>query len=50
MRFILSAHEHSPARVALIVFALSLVYFISFIKYGLPYDEGYVLDGVAVRT
>jgi hypothetical protein len=42
----LSAREHSPARIALLVFVLSLVYFVSFIKYGLPYDEGYVLDGV----
>ncbi len=30
----------------MIVFLLGLVYFVSFMRYGLPYDEGYLLDGV----
>jgi hypothetical protein len=31
---------------ALVIFALSLAYFGSYMKYGLAYDEGYLLDGV----
>jgi hypothetical protein len=34
------------ARPHMVVFLLSLIYFLSFIRYGLPYDEGYLLDGV----
>lgn len=33
-------------RPHVIVFLLSLLYFLSFIRYGLPYDEGYLLEGV----
>ncbi|MGD9141185.1 MAG: hypothetical protein PVJ42_06545, partial [bacterium] len=33
-------------RPHLVIFILCLVYFLSFVKYGLPYDEGYLLDGV----
>lgn len=31
---------------ALIVFALALCYFLSYMRYGFAYDEGYLLDGV----
>jgi hypothetical protein len=31
---------------AVVVFAVSLAYFLSYMKYGLAYDEGYLLDGV----
>lgn len=30
----------------LVILALCLIYFLSFVRYGLPYDEGYLLDGV----
>lgn len=46
MRFELPGFRHRLLRPHVIIFILSLVYFISYIKYGLPYDEGYLLDGV----
>ncbi len=36
----------SPSKIALIIFAVSLAYFASYIRYGLAYDEGYLLDSV----
>ena len=42
----MSALGRKLAKGHIIVFALSLVYFLSLMKYGLPYDEGYLLDGV----
>ncbi len=46
MRFELPAFHDRLAKPHVIIFLLSLIYFLSFIKYGLPYDEGYLLDGV----
>jgi hypothetical protein len=46
VRFELPALDNKFMRPGLIIFILGLIYFLSFIKYGLPYDEGYLLDGV----
>lgn len=46
MRFELPGFDNRFMRPQVIIFILGLIYFLSFIKYGLPYDEGYLLDGV----
>jgi len=46
VRFELPGFHSGLTKPHIIIFILSLLYFISFAKYGLPYDEGYLLDGV----
>ena len=42
----MNGEKKIPYLAAGVVFALSLAYFLSYIQYGLAYDEGYLLDGV----
>jgi hypothetical protein len=42
----LDSSRYRIAKPYLAVFILSLLYFVLLMKYGLPYDEGYLLDGV----
>jgi hypothetical protein len=46
VRFELPALLERANKPHLIIFIISLVCFLSLVKYGLPYDEGYLLDGV----
>jgi hypothetical protein len=41
-----AALRDSPSKTAAIIFVVSLVYFVSYMRYGGIYDEGYLLDGV----
>ena len=36
----------TPSKTALLIFLVSLAYFLSYMRYGLAYDEGYLLDSV----
>ena len=46
MRFELPALRGEKYKPHLVIFVLCLICFLPFIRYGLPYDEGYLLDGV----
>ncbi len=46
MRLELAAFRNVLKKPHLLVFVLGLIYFLPLARYGLPYDEGYVLDGV----
>jgi hypothetical protein len=42
----LAVRDRNVWLTALVIFGISLVYFLSYMRYGLAYDEGYLLDGV----